>query len=104
MHLVAKIARLWARTLTGDWRTAWGASPCRPWAPPRSPRSPRSSCSTGAKRTATLKAKTMVTMIESCPHCSLKLGGEYGYTGKHDEQCIVSQARRLGFLLIAGQP
>ena len=38
-----------------------------------------------------------VTMIESCPHCSLKRGGEYGYTGKHDEKCIVTQARNLGF-------
>ena len=38
-----------------------------------------------------------VTMIESCPHCSLKRGGEYGYTGKHDEDCVVSQARLLGF-------
>lgn len=38
-----------------------------------------------------------VTMIESCPHCSLKRGGEYGYGGKHDETCMVSQARALGF-------
>lgn len=38
-----------------------------------------------------------VTMVESCPHCSLKRGGEYGYAGKHDENCVVSQARRLGF-------
>jgi hypothetical protein len=38
-----------------------------------------------------------VTSIESCPHCSLKRGGEYGYAGKHDESCVVSQARRLGF-------
>ena len=38
-----------------------------------------------------------VTMLESCPHCSLKRGGEYGYSGKHDEGCVVSQARRLGF-------
>jgi hypothetical protein len=37
------------------------------------------------------------TMLESCPHCSLKRGGEYGYSGKHDESCVVSQARRLGF-------
>jgi hypothetical protein len=37
------------------------------------------------------------TMIESCPHCSLKRGGAYGYSGKHDEDCVVSQARRLGF-------
>jgi hypothetical protein len=38
-----------------------------------------------------------VTMIESCPHCSLKRGGAYGYSAKHDEGCVVSQARRLGF-------
>lgn len=38
-----------------------------------------------------------VTMIESWPHCALKRGGEYGYSGKHDENCVVSQARRLGF-------
>ena len=38
-----------------------------------------------------------VTMIESCLHCSLKRGGEYGYAGKHDATCIVSQARALGF-------
>jgi hypothetical protein len=38
-----------------------------------------------------------VTMIESCPHCSLKRGGEYGYTGKHDETCMVTKARQLGF-------
>jgi predicted nucleic acid binding AN1-type Zn finger protein len=38
-----------------------------------------------------------VTMIESCPHCSLKRGGEYGYAGKHDETCMVSRARALGF-------
>lgn len=38
-----------------------------------------------------------VTQLESCPHCSLKRGGEYGYSGKHDERCVVSQARQLGF-------
>ena len=38
-----------------------------------------------------------VTMIESCPHLSLKRGGEYGYAGKHDEKCVVTQARNLGF-------
>jgi hypothetical protein len=38
-----------------------------------------------------------VSMMESCPHCSLKRGGEYGYAGKHDEKCIVMQARNLGF-------
>jgi predicted nucleic acid binding AN1-type Zn finger protein len=37
------------------------------------------------------------TMIESCPHCSLKRGGAYGYSAQHDEDCVVSQARRLGF-------
>ena len=41
--------------------------------------------------------RDMVTMIESCPHCSLKRGGEYGYSGTHDETCVVTQARRLGF-------
>lgn len=38
-----------------------------------------------------------VTMIESCLHCSLKRGGTFGYGGVHDETCVVSQARRLGF-------
>jgi hypothetical protein len=38
-----------------------------------------------------------VTMVESCPHCSLKRGGEYGYAGKHDETCVVTKARQLGF-------
>lgn len=38
-----------------------------------------------------------VTMIESCPHCSLKRGGDYGYSGKHDPTCIVSLARAIGF-------
>jgi hypothetical protein len=37
------------------------------------------------------------TMIESCPHCSLKRGGEFGYSGKHDESCVVTQARTLGY-------
>jgi predicted nucleic acid binding AN1-type Zn finger protein len=37
-----------------------------------------------------------VTMIESCPHCSLKRGGEYGYVGKHDDTCMVTHARQLG--------
>jgi hypothetical protein len=41
--------------------------------------------------------RDMVTMVESCPHCSLKRGGAYGYSGHHDETCIVSQARHLGF-------
>lgn len=38
-----------------------------------------------------------VTMIESCLHCSLRRGGELGYSGKHDATCIVTQARALGF-------
>jgi hypothetical protein len=38
-----------------------------------------------------------VTMIESCPHCSLKRGGPYGYTGQHDQNCVVSLARALGY-------
>ncbi len=41
--------------------------------------------------------RDMATMIESCPYCSLKRGGGYGYSGKHDETCIVTQARTLGF-------
>jgi predicted nucleic acid binding AN1-type Zn finger protein len=41
--------------------------------------------------------RDMVTMIESCPFCTLKRGGEHGYGGKHDETCIVTQARKLGF-------
>lgn len=38
-----------------------------------------------------------VTMIESCMQCSLKRGGTFGYSGVHDENCMVSQSRRLGF-------
>ena len=38
-----------------------------------------------------------VTMIESCLQCSLKRGGAYGYSGVHDEDCPVAQARALGF-------
>lgn len=41
--------------------------------------------------------RDMATMIESCPYCTLKRGGEHGYSGKHDETCIVTQARALGF-------
>jgi hypothetical protein len=41
--------------------------------------------------------RDMVTMIESCPHCSLRRGGTFGYSGVHDENCVVSQAHRLGF-------
>lgn len=38
-----------------------------------------------------------VTMIESCLQCSLKRGGAYGYSGAHDADCPVAQARALGF-------
>jgi hypothetical protein len=38
-----------------------------------------------------------VTMIESCPHCSLKRGGEFGYSSLHDPKCVVTMARGLGF-------
>jgi hypothetical protein len=38
-----------------------------------------------------------VTMIESCLQCSLKRGGTFGYSGIHDDDCMVSQARQLGF-------
>jgi predicted nucleic acid binding AN1-type Zn finger protein len=41
--------------------------------------------------------RDMVTMIESCPFCTLKRGGEHGYGGKHDAKCLVTQARLLGF-------
>jgi len=37
------------------------------------------------------------TGIETCRFCSLKRGGEFGYSSKHDETCIVSRARELGF-------
>jgi hypothetical protein len=37
------------------------------------------------------------SMIESCPHCSLKRGGSYGYSGEHDPTCIVTVARALGY-------
>lgn len=42
-------------------------------------------------------ARDPVSLIESCLHCPLKRGGEYGYTGKHAETCIVTKARQLGF-------
>lgn len=42
-------------------------------------------------------ARDPVTHIESCLHCSLKRGGEYGYVGQHAATCIVSRARALGF-------
>lgn len=35
------------------------------------------------------------TGIESCRFCSLKRGGEFGYSTKHDETCIVTKARAL---------
>jgi hypothetical protein len=38
-----------------------------------------------------------VTMVESCPQCSLKRGGAFGYSGVHDDDCVVTQARQLGF-------
>jgi predicted nucleic acid binding AN1-type Zn finger protein len=41
--------------------------------------------------------RDMATMIESCPYCTLKRGGEHGYSSKHDQACIVTQARALGF-------
>ncbi|MEO7000451.1 MAG: hypothetical protein ABI068_01425 [Ktedonobacterales bacterium] len=37
------------------------------------------------------------TGIETCRFCSLKRGGEYGYRSHHDETCIVTRARLLGF-------
>jgi hypothetical protein len=42
-------------------------------------------------------ARDPVTQIESCLHCSLKRGGEYGYRGTHSATCIVTLARQLGF-------
>lgn len=41
-------------------------------------------------------ARDMETMIESCLYCTLKRGGEYGYTGKHSDTCIVTLARQFG--------
>jgi hypothetical protein len=38
-----------------------------------------------------------VTMIEACPHCSLKRGGTFGYSGKHDAHCVMTLARTLGY-------
>lgn len=38
-----------------------------------------------------------ITMVESRPHCSLRRVATLGYGGAHDENCVVSQARRLGF-------
>jgi len=37
------------------------------------------------------------TGAESCRFCSLRRGGEFGYSSKHDETCIVTRARALGF-------
>jgi hypothetical protein len=42
-------------------------------------------------------ARDPVTQIESCLHCSLKRGGDYGYSGEHTQSCIVSRARALGY-------
>ena len=42
-------------------------------------------------------ARDMETMIESCLYCELKRGGEFGYSGKHGQTCIVTLARQLGF-------
>lgn len=42
-------------------------------------------------------ARDPVTQIESCLHCALKRGGEYGYQGTHAPTCIVTLARQLGF-------
>jgi len=42
-------------------------------------------------------AATMIDMIESCPHRSLKRGEECGYAREHGEDCAVSQARWLGY-------
>ena len=41
--------------------------------------------------------RDVITMVESCPHCSLRRSATLGYGGAHDESCVVSQARRLGF-------
>lgn len=41
--------------------------------------------------------RDMLTMTESCPYCSLQRPGEYGYSGAHDEHCVVDPAPRLGF-------
>ncbi len=38
-----------------------------------------------------------ITMVESCPHCSLRRSATLGYGSAHDENCVVTQARRLGF-------
>jgi protein involved in temperature-dependent protein secretion len=37
------------------------------------------------------------TRIETCRFCTLKRGGEFGYSAKHDAECIVTEARALGF-------
>lgn len=38
-----------------------------------------------------------VTMIEVCPHCSLKRGGEFGYRGTYDAHYVVTLARAPGY-------
>lgn len=42
-------------------------------------------------------AATMIDMIESCPHRSLKRGEECGNAGEHGEDGAVSQAGWLGY-------
>jgi hypothetical protein len=37
------------------------------------------------------------TMIDSCLICSLAHGDEYAYAAKHNEACMVTQTRALGF-------
>lgn len=41
--------------------------------------------------------RDMVSMIESCPHCSLQRSRQLGYAGAHEQDCIVTQARALGY-------
>lgn len=41
--------------------------------------------------------RDVVTLIESCLHCSLKRSGEYEYSSTHDEHCVVNLTRRLGY-------
>lgn len=48
--------------------------------------------------------RDLVTMIESCPHCSLKRGGAYGYAGRHEVTCVVAQARRWEEMAGSGMP
>lgn len=41
--------------------------------------------------------RDMVSMTESCPHCSLRRSAMDGYSGAHEPDCIVTQARKLGY-------